>query len=305
MPLAPASAFSLYSTLEAASAPSIGAVAANSGKMQDRLGGAYRRLERAQMNLKQFHTEYCQYFASSPCRLNAVIHTGGHGEIVSELLVPLPDWAMLVADTVTDLRFALDYLAYELVAANTGQDPPPDWRGISFPIYASKERFKDVGLRAIRNMAPRVQATIQRAQPYKVTAPKTQTLYLLNDLCDSYKHRLLAPVMLMLDKASLTWQPIHCTVKDVTIQPQWSNPIENKAVVATFTLDNVKPCKSRLVLGTQPFCRVVFPKGTAAENVRVGEFLISVTDTIRQAAHVLTRLQWGVPMDLPALTSFE
>jgi len=102
---------------------------------------------------------------------------GAEGRIYFHFAKPVPpNWGLLFSDIVTDLRFALDYLAYELVIANTRQDPPPDPRGIEFPVYLKREGFKSHGggggWRQIHNMNVRVQAYLQRVQPYKTPQSK-------------------------------------------------------------------------------------------------------------------------------------
>jgi hypothetical protein len=152
------------------------------------------------------------------------LDNSGMGTVRASVSRPLPDWSLLVSDIVCDLRFILDNLAYELVIANTGADPPPNERGIEFPIFDDKGKFMQTrndgrpvrisGLAKIGDMDAWVQRMIEELQPYHEEQPQNNGFMNLNEMCNTYKHRLLAPVLLSLERASLTFEPVNCQITE-------------------------------------------------------------------------------------------
>jgi hypothetical protein len=111
--------------------------------------------------------------------------------------------SLLIADTLHNLRSALDVLAYALAAAFTKQPLPEEIaKDSEFPIIGDENRkgklgvgsdlFKSSAPRKIRGWDPRAQALVERAQPYRGKHGfRTHPLWLLHDLDRISKHRLL------------------------------------------------------------------------------------------------------------------
>jgi hypothetical protein len=58
-----------------------------------------------------------------------------HSLILRVLKLPaLERWSLVAADCVHNLRCALDHLVYAIAVYESGQDPPPNHRGLQFPI---------------------------------------------------------------------------------------------------------------------------------------------------------------------------
>jgi hypothetical protein len=235
----------------------------------DPLSGVYRRIERAQLNYQRFDTEYRKYIRSKPAPYRCVVEIDPHrylwgynGRVVFKLDKPL-DFGLIVSDIITDLRFALDYLVYDLAVASTRQDPPPDWRGLEFPVNVTRAGFKqrkngklvyNTGLRKIDNLNPRVKAAIQHVQSYKAIfkgkLPEMEGLFHLHEMCNLYKHRILAPVVLQVDGGSLILAANDCLPTHLKTDSA-PKRLSNDAVLATFVVPDMLP-SSKVQLKTQP-----------------------------------------------------
>lgn len=118
------------------------------------------------------------------------------------------DWEFVIGDILTDLRFTLDYLAYQLVIAHTGQDPPPDANRIEFPIYLDPARYgerdnrgqptRNSGLARVAQMSPKAQTYIESVQPYN-GGKNGNWLWTLHEFCNINKHRFIPPTLTTLE----------------------------------------------------------------------------------------------------------
>jgi len=277
------------------------------------LPGIWQRLERAQLNFVRLHTEFTEHFAQpeNQCCLVPEIVNSNEGIVKAEIRVKIPDWQLLVSDIVCDMRFVLDNLAYELVVANTGVDPPPNANRIEFPIFADRDEFmrtgrngrpaRGGGLAKMGGMNPWVQRLIEAIQPYNDiangTLPHNQALLALNEMCNIYKHRLLVPILIKLETIQIGFQPEDCTISDI-VPAQNVHEIENGSVVATF---RIKPLsdKANVEISTQPFTGLGFPSGVFAEFHNIIDFGAKELHIVRTIIAALTEIQWGTPIDLP------
>jgi hypothetical protein len=262
------------------------------------------RLDRAENNFKRFDSELRAYFEGppDPYGVRPEVDERGNGRVIT-YGAPIPDWSLLVADIITDLRSTLDYLAYQLVIRNTGQDPPPNWRRIEFPIFLREVDFFDCdkkgqpnkgsGLAKSMNMDADVQRFIWDVQPYKMSGAdglaENNGLWIFNELCNMYKHRLLSQVLLaLLDRYQLSLKVIRgrMSVRDFTIHP-FPTDLKNGAVLATFRLANATD--SVIQVETQPTVYVVFEPGTAAERIPVWDLLNGLVGTVGWIVKELAR----------------
>lgn len=267
------------------------------------LPGIFQRVERAQVNFLNLHSQFTEHFShpENQCRLIPAFTSADEGEIRAEIREPLPEsWSLLVSDIVCDLRFALDNLAYELVIANSGMDPPPNARAIEFPILA-KGKMTPGSSRAIEQMEPWVQRLIESMQPYhdiaSGTPPRNQALLALNEMCNTYKHRLLVPVLVKVESAKLTITTHQCTVSDIA-QVEDLHEVKNGSTIATFRV-NRHTDEATVDIETQPFTGLGFPAGVFAEFNNIIDFSTKEIHIVRAIVAALTEIQWGSPMDLP------
>jgi len=105
-----------------------------------------------------------------------------------------PKWKLIVGDAVFNYRAALDYAAWQMVAAGTEPHPKGEDQ-ISFPIHMYKPKFQN----ALRFRLPGIRAdhlaVVKCHQPYRLGADAaTHPLQFLSDLSRHDKHRGIAIV---------------------------------------------------------------------------------------------------------------
>lgn len=117
---------------------------------------------------------------------------------------PMQRWALLVGDVIHNLRSALDHLAWQLGVLR-GVEPHAR---TEFPIFKERGRFRKVdnngrpsrasGWDKISSLKPIHRAIIEAQQPYHAgEQAKHQSLWVLQELNNVDKHRLLRPILLM------------------------------------------------------------------------------------------------------------
>jgi hypothetical protein len=267
------------------------------------LPGIAQRLERAQRNYRRLFEEFAEH---NGC---ALIPDLNEGTFRVKIAAPLPGWQLLVSDIVCDMRFLLDNLAYELVIANT-TDPPPNARGIEFPVFAKRADFMKTdpsakmtrasGRKKIENMNPWVQRMIEEIQPYNNAAGvKNDGLYVLNEMCNTYKHRLLVPIpQIAVKNIDVRIHAVGCTVTDlVQVQPNLRE-LQDGEVVATFKVVGLTAAAT-VSTETQPSPYLAFPAGSAAESLNVLDLCLQGLLVVGAIIAALTEIQWGDPMVLP------
>lgn len=104
---------------------------------------------------------------------------------------PVPDdICLMAADVIQNLVTALDHLAYQLVCAGTG-DNPPSPRSIYFPIEDDAERYEANKHRKLEGVTKEAVDAIDAIQPYP---GGNDALWLLHKLNNIEKHRMLLAV---------------------------------------------------------------------------------------------------------------
>jgi hypothetical protein len=109
---------------------------------------------------------------------------------------PKPHLSVLIGDAVHNFRSALDHLAFQLAAAYTDPLPATFARTSAFPIFDSGPRFRGKrdgpgAARKMRGMSRSARACLERLQPYHRKNPHLRLLWMLEELSNVDKHRLL------------------------------------------------------------------------------------------------------------------
>ena len=114
-----------------------------------------------------------------------------------------PDLPLILGDFLTNVRAALDHLAWQLVP-DTAPEKIKAPHLISFPIYHRDEddRGNPKPARIIGVADPGVIEAVEAVQPYQSQGTDTllHPLYRLNELCKIDKHRLLLVAVAAWDK---------------------------------------------------------------------------------------------------------
>jgi hypothetical protein len=150
------------------------------------------RLQRAQSNAEKLASEIVAWWADHPDHCGMSLeHYPQEGQRRSHIILkavlsdqePPAKWGLAVGDIVSDLRAVLDYIAYQAVIAFNGEDPPPNPRGIEFPIYKDEGRNRAIG--AVHDA---VADYVKAIQPYMAVNegrdPELDGLWGLNELCN-------------------------------------------------------------------------------------------------------------------------
>ncbi len=98
-----------------------------------------------------------------------------------------PTFAVIIGETIQNIRTALDYLVYALVIHTQGRKPR---ERTQFPIYANAgDFFRDRN--QISELPGELRRRIRKLQPYQPHSQRNATLALISKLSNTDKHRLL------------------------------------------------------------------------------------------------------------------
>lgn len=101
-------------------------------------------------------------------------------------------WSLVVGDIIHNLRCSLDHLVYAVAVHESGQEPPPSWAKLMFPICDTGAHFRGQEKRRLVTLSDRVRTAIETVQPYNrphETLPSLLTI--VRDFSNTDKHRLL------------------------------------------------------------------------------------------------------------------
>lgn len=115
--------------------------------------------------------------------------TGERLIVLREISKPPARIGVLTGDFFHCCRSALDHLAWQLVKhpAVPSGDPANDGQ-ITFPIYLARERYSD---RSIKGSTVHARALIEQMQPFHGANPGEHPLWVLHQLWNWDKHRVL------------------------------------------------------------------------------------------------------------------
>jgi hypothetical protein len=104
---------------------------------------------------------------------------------------PITRWKLMFADSIHNLRHALDHHVRAVAIAETGQEPPANEKALQFPIEDSASEFAVVCRKRLGKISAPVVAIFEKAQPYNRPHPDLPPLLsILRDLTNGDKHRL-------------------------------------------------------------------------------------------------------------------
>ncbi|MEI6666085.1 MAG: hypothetical protein WCL53_08030 [Chloroflexota bacterium] len=164
--------------------------------MSDRLRAAQAKVNRTHGQFEELASEIAAFCETRPYRMTFVpdIETGD--QIVSVELAPITkaiEWGVRIGEIVHNLRSALEHVVWQAIEAN-GNIPSPGITG--FPLCTSQSEFDSPRTkRMINGVSDEVRTLIYEFQPLHQTQkegdPKAHILYVLNELWNIDKHRLL------------------------------------------------------------------------------------------------------------------
>lgn len=213
--------------------------------MAEPLVGAFAKIERAEKHLRCLNEQIDGWAKESRPTPTGAQEPQVHPTVFRSYIEfdPIPDirgWALLVGDTVHNLRSALDHVIYEC----SGPNPPvgvewPAIRDMSYMVLPESDR-RSYGykIRGIRHDV--VRTIIYRAQPWRrKDAPHLHPLWVLQQLDIQDKHRLLTPVAGVPRDLALKVKVNFFDVGDHSVQahgPEWV-PFDRKTEFLTLETD--------------------------------------------------------------------
>ena len=168
----------------------------------DPLSSAHAKIERANVHIEELIHSISDTTDPDITVTRKGNLTGGSGHPISGSAVddvqikardPIP-WSVMIGDAVTNLRSALDHIAWALADKYVAEAritlKPSDERGISFPLGHDPANFG-----ASRFILPEARPVIESFQPYNRTKrPELELLGILDELSRTDKHRLVIPI---------------------------------------------------------------------------------------------------------------
>lgn len=159
----------------------------------------------------------------------------GKCEIVWRQDEPPPlRWAVMLGEFLYDLRSSMDHLARLLVIAN---ERKPTGR-TEFPVFKDEEDFEGRSCPKTQGMAVEVKTAILDSQPFRVLQhrPTAHELWLIHNLCNKDKHRLLHLTDPWVIGGAVKWNEAPSGLIRTTKAPKRMR-LDNDALMASYEWD--------------------------------------------------------------------
>jgi hypothetical protein len=156
------------------------------------------------------------FLAPSPYAARRIVENDGRDHIFvwDKYVEPPDDFGLIAGDAIHNLRSSLDHLAVALAVSGA------DAQGVSittnevsriqFPIVLAESDFNEQIKRGrLKYVAKAAEGFIEGFQPYRMTpaAPEWSNLYVLSELDNADKHRLLTTAGLASTVLKVGWPP--------------------------------------------------------------------------------------------------
>jgi hypothetical protein len=153
------------------------------------LDGPKLKLDRAAYHLQTLNDFICTWQNAKPLTVSGH-HEADKAVYVYRLEIPpiQGGGAIIIGDILHNLRSALDHIAWQLALLST---PSPHDK-TEFPIFWQNDnRTNGIIKRLLQNVPDDARKVIEALQPYATPNPRTHPLWLLQELSNRDKHRLL------------------------------------------------------------------------------------------------------------------
>src|SRR6266851_4415181 len=170
-----------------------------------RIDGIRLKIARAQKHILDLEKELTVFLSSDPYEFRRDFEHNIHTafRLIRSTPIP-PSFALITGDAIQNLRTTLDHLVWQLVEVEVGKPAKP--KRISFPIYGSLEEYETGFPEKMKAMklGPTTVAALAALKPYR---GGNDTLWLISELNNIDKHRLLVTVAAYLDKLLVQVDP--------------------------------------------------------------------------------------------------
>jgi hypothetical protein len=211
--------------------------------------GCWKRVERADAHRKTLAEAWNSFIEDDPYSVSVRMEHDGTGRIwVRPRYSALPaSFALELGEMLYQFRAALDGCVYDAAILETRKNPPPDEKGLAFPICPSAKEFEN----AAWHIAPLLndrRDIIESVQPYNTPklAPElmvlnfNRTLGILHDWARKDRHRQLHVIGSWGSNANPKVRfPDDTNLAYMTVIG--SGFLEDEGHIATFKLDGFTP----------------------------------------------------------------
>ncbi len=174
--------------------------------------GCRERIARAKVHRDAFAKEWSAFVEDEPYDSHLEVDDGGEGSIsITVRYDPLPSiFALELGEMLYQLRAALDGAIYACAIRDSGQNPPPSFERLEFPVCSTPGTFQAAG-RKIEPLKAARRKIIESVQPYNAPAglkpahaifSLNRALRILNDWARMDRHRTLHVVGSWVSKAN-------------------------------------------------------------------------------------------------------
>jgi hypothetical protein len=216
------------------------------------LKGSFAKLARAKEHIAGLREAELDYFgATQATRPFEVDHhfddaTNVYSFVGRVTREPPLRMGAIVGDIAHNLRSALDYLVWELVASHSGGPEHLGWPYPQFPIYTDPKKWDPAGKKSpIRGVSPQAAERLKLVQPFNPnpTVLGPSPLLLLHHLWNRDKHRSITVVSgavrgpdgLMYGRSPLSKDmrlvPVRDVAEIIDAESFWGIPIDGHPLV--------------------------------------------------------------------------
>jgi hypothetical protein len=157
-----------------------------------KLPHVYSKIDRAKKHVAELQLCFDEFAHANPCRVVAEYDekSGRLNIVVRDWKDPPAEFGLIAGEAIHQLRSALDHIVWLLF--ERARVRPPG-RQTGFPIFhEGGKKYEAEGKAKIRGLSAELSARIEGFQPFKRSlAPKDDLLWLLHDLNNTDKHRVL------------------------------------------------------------------------------------------------------------------
>jgi len=212
------------------------------------------KISRADKHLKGLQDEVERFLDSHPYGVIAELDKKT-GKCILRVKInaePPVEWGPVIGDIAHNLRSALDHLVWQLWLLQTSSP----YRRAAFPIFIDARRYSDT---CIRQLTARQKAAIERLQPYHASNPASHPLWILHEIDNADKHRLIQLAGSILDFKGLGinelwgYDIIHFNVG--------GGLVEDGTQIADFTLVQTRT-EARVSMNPEFTFEIVFGKAS-------------------------------------------
>jgi hypothetical protein len=161
--------------------------------MPNPLAGALAKLDRADIHLAELDAAVRDYLREEPIRVEDRQEVDGRRRRIQWIATAATDppaaLGLIVGDWANNVRSALDYIVYELVRGETGEDDP---RWTHFPVVVAAGDYEGRARSQLRGVPAWSLPVFEGLQPFHDGADaRDHHLAILADVSNRDKHRLV------------------------------------------------------------------------------------------------------------------